>query len=371
MSRTSLGFWSHPHDRYSLALVDSTSSFSPVADDLAALVLLTIFSSIQGYLCVRIISHLLRRSRLSADPPTPSNKRFAIASLVLFVLHALGALTFVIKPGVSLSTAAKVVGEPPGGNSNQYTTTICLSSAAADEGCQRVQVTVPRIDFSLNVLLWSAMQVTISFANGLLVYRCFLVYRDKRRVWITALFVYALSLAVSVIGPLSSTIFVAQGDGSSSKASASSPGVVLSIALSIAVNIIVTVAITCRLLTVNMQPRGSTRDNGPLSKEAPSRAAAILLESALPSALFGLLICMVTIPFEALNIGYIHGLRVVWMSLLAMSPQVIALRMLQGRSWEQSSGGSIPPLALAQLPNRLQPNPAKETPLAIVACITT
>ncbi|KAJ2935371.1 hypothetical protein H1R20_g1722, partial [Candolleomyces eurysporus] len=139
-------------------------------------------------------------------------------------------------------------------------------------------------------------QILVFITDLLLVLRCYFIFSDTPWVYITAALSLVASVAVSIFGLASLGRAGALGssswDWTISRDGANLPaGFSLSMSMvsSVVVNAIVTVAIVCRVLLARRRLQG----NLPLSHtgrdDVYSTAAALLIESALPPVIFGIL----------------------------------------------------------------------------------
>ncbi|KAJ2918804.1 hypothetical protein MD484_g1639, partial [Candolleomyces efflorescens] len=161
-------------------------------------------------------------------------------------------------------------------------------------------------------------------ADGLLLYRCSIIWTEKRWVCIPPGLAYLASMAMSLV-----TIYSVATSADAIKrinARALSAWIYLSVSL----NVVVTILISFRLLRLRKQ----------LSKYLPAKdlavylgIVAILVESAGPLALTGIGFAIASNPKTVA--GRIpNGLFLcLWFSLNAICPQMIIFRVTNGRSW--------------------------------------
>ncbi|TFK21424.1 hypothetical protein FA15DRAFT_624011 [Coprinopsis marcescibilis] len=189
--------------------------------------------------------------------------------------------------------------------------------------------------------------IVVFIGDGLLLYRCFIIWSDKRLVIIlpTLTYLAGVGMGIDSLIPASSM---------STRASR-----VAWIFLLVSTNIIITALISFRLL----------RARSRLAKLLPDRTntldtysgvIAILIESAAPLSIFGLAFASnmiysfnnATIPSELAQ----YILAGLFYSFTALSPQMIIFRVTTGRSWlsnpnfHNASGDSIlsKPIVFAQ-----------------------
>ncbi|KAF9528885.1 hypothetical protein CPB83DRAFT_883125 [Crepidotus variabilis] len=187
-------------------------------------------------------------------------------------------------------------------------------------------------DWATVLLFW--------LGDGMLVYRCYIVWTGRRLITIVPLAIYLGSLAMSLWflrmttgGPLDA-VYKAW------------------VSLTVAVNCTVTLLIAGRLLYMRWQQKAVLAS---FDSKMYLSAISILAESALPLAFAGIL---VTITKGAYASGAWRPWKIadnvsilLWETLAALSPQMIIFRVTMGRSWAHSSQKSTQISTLAFQPN--------------------
>jgi hypothetical protein len=185
--------------------------------------------------------------------------------------------------------------------------------------------------FAANISAWyntlgSAADITVNFmGDGLLLYRCYIIW--GARPWVIALpaLVYIASTVTAIITVYSS----ARPDASIFAGNAAKFGVAW-VSLTVSLNIILTLMICARLIMARTQskyrlhPRLATMYTG---------MVPILVESALPFTVLGVAFIAVyvrTLPSEL-------ALAFIWGTFCAISPQMIILRVSMGHGWARNT----------------------------------
>lgn len=353
-------FWTHPNVLYHYALLDlglGPESFKAIQDDLASIIIMAVFSVLQSYLSFNILRHILQ-NQSSLPRSSRKSSTFSIVAVAVFVLYCAAAVLAIATFASKLSVAAKVnywADErdiPPG------TGYSCVLPDVF-EGCPLFYTYRPSpLASRLDTALGAVFQAVVILADGLLLYRCFLVFRDKPWLYGTGAVVYLASIVIPLVytglmytqsGPMTfntdSGVEQGYGDISISLGDFNVGNLtllhilVLSIGSSVLVNIIVTGSIAFRVIRARQRWTKLKSDlvyvDGDRSIDK-STVITILLEAALPPAILGLFICGMSLSrIGKFSPTYTHSLRVLWVSLIALAPQLIAVRVFQGKTWEQ------------------------------------
>ncbi|KIJ60115.1 hypothetical protein HYDPIDRAFT_99320 [Hydnomerulius pinastri MD-312] len=161
--------------------------------------------------------------------------------------------------------------------------------------------------------------------DGLLIYRCFIVWSDFRVVIIPCL----LWIATLVFGILE-CYFTGIPDGNFFAGLAADIGVVY-YALAICLNVLVTSFICGRIIT---QGRRMDKHFGSEISNTYFSAAALVIESALPYTLSGVAFLI--------SFGLNSEISILFLSFYVMftcvSPQMLILRVACGRAWNRGTG---------------------------------
>ncbi|KAF9529543.1 hypothetical protein CPB83DRAFT_852286 [Crepidotus variabilis] len=174
---------------------------------------------------------------------------------------------------------------------------------------------------------WASV-VLFWLGDGLLVYRCYVVWTNKRYVTILPGAVYLAAIATSAW-------FTVASQRPSTDKSSRVAYTAFSV-LSALVSFIVTSLIAGRLLYMR-QKQSKILAGAAVDSKMYFGVISILVESAVPLAIAGIM-SAVTLwakmdKYEIANDVFI----VLWTSLTALAPQIIILRVTLGRSWAHGS----------------------------------
>ncbi|KAH7926990.1 hypothetical protein BV22DRAFT_1032333 [Leucogyrophana mollusca] len=161
-------------------------------------------------------------------------------------------------------------------------------------------------------------------SDGLLVYRCFIVWADYRVI----IFPCILWLATLVFGIIDAALSGAPS-GDFWEGFAAQMGVTY-YALSIGLNIVVTSIICGRIL---YQGRRIRQQFGPAMSRTYFSAASIIIESALPYTISGIAL---VITF-AISSGICILFQEIYVMFTCVSPQMLILRVAMGRAWVKTT----------------------------------
>ncbi|KAG2010595.1 hypothetical protein CC2G_013408 [Coprinopsis cinerea AmutBmut pab1-1] len=204
---------------------------------------------------------------------------------------------------------------------------------------QALRVLKPKYEYtwwrlSTSIGLWICNWI----GDGLLLYRCFKIWSDKMWVCVLPALAYVGSCAVSLLAiglRIKWSQNHAAGPGQYGKALQGW------IFLSISVNCVVTALISFRLLRIRRQLATVL---SPQDLHVYVGIVAILVESALPLSLAGIMFAALSSPSSD---GAVTVARTVallcWFSLNALCPQMIIFRVITGRSWSTSPSTDGPP----------------------------
>jgi len=162
-------------------------------------------------------------------------------------------------------------------------------------------------------------------ADGLMLYRCFMFWRDHRWVVILPALLYVASFVMAIITTIESAL-----PGASIFQGLPTNFSISWLALTVSFNLIVTLTIIGRLLVTYLTVRGSL---GPALSRTYIDVSAVLVESALPFSVLGIgfLVCQV------LNSDVVFAFAFVWGTFLAVSPQLIIYRVALGTAWSKDT----------------------------------
>ncbi|KAJ3509612.1 hypothetical protein NMY22_g16236 [Coprinellus aureogranulatus] len=161
-------------------------------------------------------------------------------------------------------------------------------------------------------------------ADGLLVYRCYIIWTDRRWVCILPCLTYLASMGMALL------TFISLATSTSIAHRINTTALSAWIYLSVSLNFLVTSLISFKLLRLRRQ----MAEFMPLSElRVYLGVVAILVESAVPLTLTGLAFAIVCNP-KSLQERIPNGMfLVLWFSLNAICPQMIIFRVTTGRSW--------------------------------------
>ncbi|EMD31796.1 hypothetical protein CERSUDRAFT_162569 [Gelatoporia subvermispora B] len=184
--------------------------------------------------------------------------------------------------------------------------------------------------FAANVSVWYQTMGTASFvvlqllADGLLIYRAFVLYNDARVAIVTA-FVWIATLGLGVVELWASG--VPSGDVFAGKA------VNLGLAYfstTIGLNVLLTVLICSRIL---YHARKARRLSSHDMDRAYTGAAAIIIESALPYTLSGIAYLV----SDGLNSGISIVMGALYAMFACISPQLLIYRLTSDVAWTRQT----------------------------------
>ncbi|KAH6890931.1 hypothetical protein BKA70DRAFT_1572149 [Coprinopsis sp. MPI-PUGE-AT-0042] len=353
-------FWTHPNILYHYGLADmgfGPEAFKAIQDDLASIVVLSAFSVIQCYLSFCIVLHLSERQKLPRH--LRRSPKFSVVAVIVFILDLVALVLAIVAFSTKLFGAAKLAYYLPE-DQDQITSAFGYSCVLPEllETCPLFYTNIPSpIASRLDTALGAVLQAVVILADGLLLYRCFVIFRDKPWLYGTGGLVYLASIVIPFVfaglvytysGPDRypfNPVQLGFGDVAISLNDIEVGTLkllhvlILSIASSVLVNVLVTGAIAFRVIQAKRRwsklktDLVDERSDWTIGK---TTVLTILLEAALPPAILGVIICAMSVSkLHNSNPTYTHFLRVLWVSLTALAPQLIAVRVAQGKTWEQ------------------------------------
>jgi len=167
----------------------------------------------------------------------------------------------------------------------------------------------------------AANQVTNFLGDGLLLYRCFIIWQGNWWIILFPLLIYLGSVAMAMVTLVQSALPGADFF----RGETVNFGVPWA-ALSVSLNIIVTCLITFKLLSARRQLKQSLPED---SLRMYTGVSAILVESALPFSVLGIVFAVTY--GKNLDVG--PAFLFVWAAFCALSPQFIIFRVTVGKSW--------------------------------------
>ncbi|KAF6752384.1 hypothetical protein DFP72DRAFT_904758 [Ephemerocybe angulata] len=369
MSFFATGYWIPSSIEFGARFLDTGLNFY---DSLVSTLICTLFSGIQLCMCRRILQlHLrLRMNETRSRRQQVQSLLLAGISVLFAAMYIASALIYCVQFSRNI-LALRSVGATAD--------VVSIMGLPSFRGCSRnaigrcVDVPLSNLEAGRRMELGYAtlVQVLILFTDVILVVRVYNIFFDRLYVfWIAAASLIA-SVGVSIFG----LVALAQAGGLSGGSSwnwklpkdigiptlvnviSPDPSVdahlprgyfpPMSIIASLIVNAIATACIVTRMLVA----RKELHDSLPLSDQGEGRkddvytsAAALLIESALPPTVFGILAAIFSTP-GARNTGKVFDFelipKVAWVAFTALAPQLILVRILQGRAWSSSRTFSL------------------------------
>ncbi|KAI0319584.1 hypothetical protein OF83DRAFT_1054702 [Amylostereum chailletii] len=177
-------------------------------------------------------------------------------------------------------------------------------------------------------------QATNILGDGLLLYRCFIIWGSDWRIVAFPFLLYLGSIAMGLVTVVQSAL-----PGSDFFKGKTVNFDVPWTALSVALNIVVTCLITYRILRARRALRETL---SPESLRVFTGVIAILIESALPFSVLGIVF---TVTYGK-NLDGGPAFSFIWGTLCALSPQLIIFRVATGQAWtrdlvSQTAGGTM------------------------------
>ncbi|KAH6918308.1 hypothetical protein BKA70DRAFT_1554396 [Coprinopsis sp. MPI-PUGE-AT-0042] len=326
MSAILASFWSHPYGSYSRMLTVEGTSKGGIVDDFVSVIFLSLFTVVQARFCLKILRRVF--SRRKGEGQTSAASSFAVISVMLFALYLPGALLLVATIVHKISNAPF---SPYPNNALLVMETMC----------------------------GGLFQLIIFLGDGLLLYRCYIVFSDAPIVYVTGILVYVVSAGISIAVLV---YHIATGKYSWARRTSLEPVnpwnidlgngsiipspaiIVLSAGSSVLVNLIVTISIASRIFLAKRQTKRlwNKLSTSYTHRSSYGTAIAILLEAAVPPAIVGMVVTIVAIPLETSAArsdisSNPRSLRVLWVSLMCLAPQLIAIRVSNKASWDRQS----------------------------------
>lgn len=222
---------------------------------------------------------------------------------------------------------------------------ICIPGAVAPGGqdyCKLFKLTKNLLRYKgLEIAYASLVEALILAVDATLLYRFYVVFSTRRWVYLVVAVLSALSLAGPFIGFIALAKLASLGLKSDPWWTANFPqgGFLawhspwLAVVLHVLVNVAITFAIIARITGARRQMR-SVGGNWPHGNFYVGLTAT-LVESALPSAVFGVLAAAL----QRAGKGHIESIRfspmILWVAFTALAPQFIIIRVMQGRAWSK------------------------------------
>jgi len=180
----------------------------------------------------------------------------------------------------------------------------------------------------INVLGTAACIVGNYLNDALLLYRLYIIYSGDWRVVIAPFIIFLGTIAMSLMALTESAL-----PNSSFFEKTTTDFTVPWLALTCGLNAIVTILISGRIIYYTRLASA----NGTSSRSSHTSIVAILVESALPFTILGILCAVYFGKQEAPELAF----AVVWGSFVPISPQLIILRVALGRAWTKETSKKL------------------------------
>lgn len=218
---------------------------------------------------------------------------------------------------------------------------LTISAASNDTFCELMWIEKrnnpggPPAFFAANLAAWynvfgtAADCVLNILTDGLLLYRCYIIWGSSLPVIAIPAIIYLGSCSMAVMMVIESAMPMSNlWQGLAAKFGVSW------VALTVSFNIIVTALIISRLLLFHRRVRSILTNE---QRSTYTGIVAILVESALPFTVLGI----------AYLATYIQGapsataVGIVWGTFMVLTPQLIILRVASGVAWSRDTGSNI------------------------------
>ncbi|KAJ7280298.1 hypothetical protein C8J57DRAFT_1302225 [Mycena rebaudengoi] len=168
----------------------------------------------------------------------------------------------------------------------------------------------------------AATQLGEFLGDGLLIYRCFIIWNRRWSVLVVPILFYLGAIAMGIMTMVQSAV-----PGSNFFRGKTVDFGVPWASLSVALNVTITALIAYRILRARSMIRRLQESNESL--EVYVSVAAILIESALPFSVLGIIFAVT----YGKNLPQAPGFLFAWASFATLSPQFIIFRVITGRAW--------------------------------------
>ncbi|KAJ7124760.1 hypothetical protein C8R43DRAFT_1135441 [Mycena crocata] len=166
-------------------------------------------------------------------------------------------------------------------------------------------------------------------ADGLLLYRCYIIWGSSWKIIVLPVIIYFGAMSMAIL-----LIYESAIPGASFFSGDSVSFGVPYLWMTISLNLILTTLICGRLLSVRNRVRSIL---GEQYCQTYTGVVAVLLESALPFSVLGI----VYVISYARNSPYSFAFLQVWADFCAISPQLIILRVATGKAWSKDTVASV------------------------------
>ncbi|KAJ2912742.1 hypothetical protein MD484_g7678, partial [Candolleomyces efflorescens] len=203
-------FWSWRVDDYYRGLANATQGIARPLDpegmilaDLSTCVFLSVMTAVLGVTSAKVLKLIFRWARPGSSGPVVRHRPsvFAVGSLLLFLLFAIGTSIYCANTLLSLKEILCMLR-----NTKSSASKISDGLTQFDYlgGCRTKVVKhseyADKTEYFLHFMFARIFQVIFLVADGLLVYRCYIIFSSQRnRIYLAAVAIYVVTLAVSVM----------------------------------------------------------------------------------------------------------------------------------------------------------------------------
>jgi hypothetical protein len=180
----------------------------------------------------------------------------------------------------------------------------------------------------INILGTTACIVGNYLNDALLLYRLYIIYSGDWRVVVAPFIIFIGTIAMSLMALTESAL-----PNSSFFEKATTDYTIPWLALTCGLNAIVTILISGRIIYYARLPSA----NETTTRSSQTSVIAILVESALPFTILGILCAVYFGKQEAPELAF----AVVWGSFVPISSQLIILRVAMGRAWTKETSTKL------------------------------
>ncbi|KAG1841844.1 hypothetical protein C8R48DRAFT_738439 [Suillus tomentosus] len=193
----------------------------------------------------------------------------------------------------------------------------------------------PPAFFAANMAAWynafatAAMCLANMMTDGLLLYRCYIIWGSRLPVIVIPGIIYLASATMAVMMVIESAMPM-----SNLWRGLPAQFAISWIALTVSFNITVTALIISRLLYFYRRVRSFLNDE---QRNIYTGIVAILVESTLPFTILGI----ISLATYIQGAPCAMGIEIIWAAFMVLSPQLIILRVASGVAWSKDTACNI------------------------------
>ncbi|KAJ7264162.1 hypothetical protein C8J57DRAFT_1470406 [Mycena rebaudengoi] len=189
--------------------------------------------------------------------------------------------------------------------------------------------------------------------DGLLLYRCFIIWNRRQSIMFFPLLLYFGAIAMGIMTAVQGAV----PNSNFFRGKVVDFGVPWA-SLSVSLNVAITALISYRILRARSVIKKLREGEGSRSLNVYVGIAAIFIESALPFSVLGIIFAIT----YGKNLPQAPGLAFTWATFATLSPQFIIFRVASGRAWTQevASNLEIPAIHLSTVKLRTQADTSSE-----------